>query len=77
MEENWIAFGIAVLTGCSPEIAFRKLNLERRKYNEFTEDMVQMRLEGYEYNQIGTYYGLTLSAVHKRVSRYINNKRGE
>lgn len=38
--------------------------------NSDVEDMIAMKSQGMSYRQIGTIYGLTYSAVAKKITRY-------
>lgn len=77
MNENWYALCVAIVKNVLPEQAFVLLEGQSvyktiwGKSN--TTDMLRMRQQGMTYNAIGEIYGISGSAVCKRIS-YINKK---
>lgn len=73
MDENWGSFCLAILTNCTVEQAFARWEGINDYNNSITQDdvkdMMQMR-KSMTYRQIGEIYGISDSAVYKRLKRF-------
>ncbi len=79
MDENWYALVIAILLKAPQETAFQILELGQRNRKSLlgiddTRDMISFREQGYTLWEIADMYGISDSAVSKRIGYYKNKK---
>lgn len=75
MNENWCALCIAIILKTPPETAFQILDIGQRNRKSVldfddTRYMIKLKSEGLTYKQIGDMYGISDTAVCKRMSYY-------
>lgn len=79
LEENWYALVIAILLKQPQETAFQILEIGKRNRKSLlgtddTRDMIRLREQGCSLWEIGDMYGISDSAVSKRIGYYKNKK---
>lgn len=70
MQDNWYALIVSILKGVLPEQAFELMenNTYKPLYgSDHTSDMIKMHEQGMTYRDIGEIYGISESAICKRI----------
>ena len=78
MVDGYLALVVAIVVGCTPEVAFGRLYSKHPKsvHHPITpdelEDMQALKQCGATYREIGEIYGLGKETVYGRLRRYRN-----
>jgi len=76
--DGYLALVVAILVGCTPEVAFGRLYSKNPNsvHHPITPDeladMQTLKRSGATYREIGEMYGLDKETVHGRLRRYSN-----
>lgn len=82
VEVNYNALILAILSKCSPETAFVKIeSVAPKKVRpqltpEDIQDMRKFRAEGVIYNEIASYYGATYAVIYRKLNPRVYRKKG-
>lgn len=80
MDENYAALAVSILTGCTPEMAFERLEQGAVTGKTITRDDVNdmklFKARGMTYKEIAVMYGVPWTTVYGRIRPRRSTKAG-